>query len=271
MNPVLDQQHQLGKAVEPDHDRHQRHAFGEFGQAEGKARFAGDGLLADGAEHQPERHRQQRGGQRAAGYARHHHQAAGGERKKFRGAEQDRDIGQQRREHHDADHRQRAADERADRDDGQRGAGAALLGELIAVDRGDHGSGLAGNVEQDRGGRAAIHRAVEDAGHHDQAGGRIEREGQRQDQRHAGDRAEARQHADRGARERAGERGEQVGGRGGDGEAVEQALQGVHCLHSRHSWNADRTPRPIESGVSHVSVTTIPVVMGPCVRRDDSL
>ena len=66
MNPVLDQQHQFGKAIETDHDRDQRHAFGEFGQAEGKAGFAGDGFLADGAEHQPERHRQQRGRQRAA-------------------------------------------------------------------------------------------------------------------------------------------------------------------------------------------------------------
>ena len=200
---------------------------------ERKARLAGDGFLADGAQHQPERHRQQCRGQRAARYPRHHDQPAGGERKEFRRPEQDRDLGQQRGKHHHADDRERAADKGADRDDGQRRAGAAFLGELVAVDRGDDGSGLAGDVEQDRGGRAAIHRAVEDAGHHDQARGWIERERQRQDQRHAGDGPKARQHADRRACKRADKGREQVGGRGGDLQSVQQALEGIHSCTSK--------------------------------------
>ena len=228
MRPVLDQQHQFGKAVKPDHDGHQRDAFGEIGNSEREARLAGDRFLADGPQHQSDRHRQQRGGQRAARNPRHHDQAARGEREKFRRPEQDRDLGEQGRKHHDADHGERAADEGADGDDGQRRAGAAFLGELIAVDRGDDGGGLAGDVEQDRRGRAAIHRAVEDAGHHDQARGRVEREGQRQDQRDAGDRAEAGQHADRGPCERADEGRQQIGRRRRNAQSIQQALEGVH-------------------------------------------
>ena len=230
MRAVLDQQHQFGKAIQPDHDRYQRDAFGEIGDAKREARFAGHRFLADGAQHQADRHRQQRGRQRAARNPRHHHETAGGERKEFRRPEQDRDLGKIGGEHHNADHGEGAADERADRDDGQRRAGAALFGELVAVDRGDDGSGLAGDVEQDRGGRAAIHRAVEDAGHHDQARGRVERESQRQDQRDAGDRAEARQHADRGACECANEGRQQIRRCSGDAQSIQQALEGVHFM-----------------------------------------
>ena len=53
MRPVLDQQHQFGKAVEPDHDRHQRHAFGEIGNAKREAGLAGDRFLADGPSINP--------------------------------------------------------------------------------------------------------------------------------------------------------------------------------------------------------------------------
>jgi hypothetical protein len=80
------------------------HPFGEVRYPKGEAGLAGDGLLTDGAEHQPERHRQQRRGERAAGDPRHHHQAARGQREKFRRSEQDRDIGEQRGEQHHADH-----------------------------------------------------------------------------------------------------------------------------------------------------------------------
>ena len=61
----------------------------------------------------------------------------------------------------------RAGDERGDGGDRQRRAGAALLRHLVAVDAGDDRRGFARHVDEDRGGRAAILRAVEDAGQHD--------------------------------------------------------------------------------------------------------
>ena len=86
------------------------------------------------------------------------------------------------------------------RRDRQRRAGAALPRHLVAVDAGHDRRGLARQVDQDRGGRAAVLRAVEDAGQHDQAGHRLEMEGERQQHRDGGDRADAGQHADQACR-----------------------------------------------------------------------
>ena len=76
----------------------------------------------------------------------------------------------------------------------------------VAVDAGHHRGGFARDAQQDRGGRAAILRAVIDAGeHHDRLGG-VEPEGQRQQDGDAGERADARQHADQRADQAAEER-----------------------------------------------------------------
>ena len=77
------------------------------------------------------------------------------------------------------------------------------LRHLVAVESGDHRGGLARNVDQDRGGRAAVLRAVIDAGEHDQRADRRQAEGDRQQHRDGGDRADAGQHADQGADQRA--------------------------------------------------------------------
>ena len=74
----------------------------------------------------------------------------------------------------------------------------------------DHRGAFARRVDQDRGGRAAIHAAVVDAGEHDQRARRIELEGDRQQQRDGQRRADAGQHADRGAEQHADQRVEQV-------------------------------------------------------------
>ena len=96
--------------------------------------------------------------------------------------------------------RHAAGEERAERRDRQRRAGAALPRHLVAVDAGDDRRGLARQVDQDGGGRAAVLRAVEDAGEHDQAGRRLEMERQRQQHRDGRDRADAGQHADQACR-----------------------------------------------------------------------
>src|SRR5688572_24322138 len=70
---------------------------------------------------------------------------------------------------------------------------------LVAVDAGHHGSRFAGDVEQHRGGRAAVHRAVENRAQHHHPADRRQRERDRQEQRQRGQRPEPRQHADQGA------------------------------------------------------------------------
>ena len=60
------------------------------------------------------------------------------------------------------------------------GPARPCLRHLVAVERGHHRGRLARNVDQDRGGRAAILRAVIDAGEHDQRADRRQAEGDRQ-------------------------------------------------------------------------------------------
>src|SRR5262252_7431159 len=106
-------------------------------------------------------------------------------------AEPDRRRRDRRREEGHHHHTQGAGDERADRRDAERGAGAALSRHLVAVDAGHHRGGLAGNVQQDRRGRSAVHRAVEDRREHHHAADRRHGERHRQQQRQRGERADA--------------------------------------------------------------------------------
>ena len=113
-----------------------------------------------------------------------------------------------------------AGDERADRGGGERRAAAARAGHLVALERRDDRGALARRVEQDRGGRAAVHAAVVDAGEHDQRAGRVELVGDRQQQRDGQRRPDAGQHADGGAERDADQRVEQVDRLQRAGEAV---------------------------------------------------
>ncbi len=107
----------------------------------------------------------------------------------------------------------RAGEERADRRDGERRARPALPRHLVAVDGGHGRGGLARHVDEDRGGRAAILRAVVDAGQHDQRRHRIaELEGDRQEHGDGRRGADARQHADQRAEQHADQAEEQVRG-----------------------------------------------------------
>ena len=109
------------------------------------------------------------------------------------------------------------------------GAGAAVARHLVAVDRGDGRGGFARHVDQDGGGRAAILRAVIDAGEHDQRGDRLaDLEGDRQQHGDGRRGADARQHADQRAEQHADQAEEQVGRVGGGGEAERQIVEEFH-------------------------------------------
>ena len=145
--------------------------------------------------------------------ARQHHredQAHQHQREIFCWTEHQGEARERSAERCDDEGRHGAGEERADGSNAERHAGAALAGHLVAVERRDHGGGLAGNVDQDRRGRAAVLGAVIDAGQHDQRAGGIEPEGDRQQHGDGGDRADARQHADERADEAAQEGEAQV-------------------------------------------------------------
>ena len=109
----------------------------------------------------------------------------------------------------------------------------------VAID-----AGLAGRVEQDAGGGPAVHRAVVDAAEHDEGAGRVEAERDRQQHRDGQRRADARQHADRGAERHAGERPRQVRQRERAGEAVaERARHARQSMHPRQDRTSSQPAR----------------------------
>ena len=91
-----------------------------------------------------------------------------------------REARQRRAERGDEEGGDAAGEERAERRDAECDAGAALLGHLVAVEGGDDSRRLAGNVDQNSGRRAAVLRAVIDAGEHDERAGGVKAEGDRQ-------------------------------------------------------------------------------------------
>ena len=155
----------------------------------------------------------------------------------------------------------RAGDERADRRRRERGAGAPAPRHLVAFERGDDGGALARRVEQDRRGRAAVHGAVVDAGEQDEGGGRIDLEGDRQQQRDGQRRPEPRQHADRRADRDADQRPQQVdrrqrdrepageGGRASPSEEpLDQAAADIDAEHAGEAEIGDRANTIADDG-----------------------
>ena len=144
----------------------------------------------------------------------------------FGGAEIEGEFGQRRGEEGQADHGNRAGDERSDGGDAQGRARAPFLGHLVAVDAGDDGGRLAGEVQQNGGGRAPVHGAVENPRHHDDRRHRgADDVGDREEKGNGGRRTQTREDADGRADEGSEEGKQQVGSREGDGEALQQSVK----------------------------------------------
>jgi hypothetical protein len=161
-----------------------------------------------------------------------HHQ-----RKIFGRAEGQADLRQRRGEQGDDGSGDCAGEQGRQGGRGQRRTGAALAGHLVAVDAGDHRRGFARHVDEDRRGRAAVLRPVEDAGQHDEARDRLQVEGEGKKDRHRRYRADAGQDPDEGANEAADEGEAQVGRGQGDGEAGGKLREKLHLTTpARHGW-----------------------------------
>ena len=209
---VLEVADDLAQSEHAHAQRHEVEPVGDLRQVEGEARRAGLDVGADQAQQQAQHDHGERLEQRARGQRHRGHQAQHHQREILGRAELERHVGKRRREQRQDHGRHRAGEERAQGGGRQGLAGPALLGHLIAVDRGHHRGAFARQVDQDRGGRAAVLGAVIDAREHDQGRDRRQREGQRQEHGDGGQRPQAGQHADRGAEQAADEGVEQVPG-----------------------------------------------------------
>jgi hypothetical protein len=217
--------------------RHPEHAHGKRGEADalgerGKPeREAYDSRIHVGADDAQQQAEHDHGDRLADRSARQHHRADEAEhhqREVVGGLEFESDFRQWRREQGNYERCDAAGDEGCDRRHPERRSGAALLGHRMAVDGRHHRGGLTRDVDEDRGGRAAILRAVIDAGQHDQRGCRTEAECQWQQHRDRRDRADAGQHADQGAEKHPDETVGQVVRRDGDAEPEGEIGEDVH-------------------------------------------
>ena len=179
-------------------------------------------------ERQPDEQAGQSADRRISEGCRHRDEGHAHQREIIFRPEAHREIDQPRRQKSQTDGGDGARDERADRRGRKRRTAAAGLGHLVALERSRHRCALAGRVDQDGGGRSAIHAAVIDSGEHDQRAAGIELVGHRQQQRDRERGTDAGQHADRGAEEHADQRIEQVHGLDGDGHAMRERGEGVH-------------------------------------------
>src|SRR5690606_24730084 len=160
----------------------------------------------------------------------------------FRPPEAERRIGQGRRQEHQPYQRDQPGDEGTDRRDGQSGTRLSLPGHLVTVQGGDHGGGFAGGVQENGGGRPAVHRSVVNPGQQDDgAGGRVFRRhsaGHRRrdgnQEGHSAHGADPRQHADGRADQHPDKSEQQIVPLKGDEKPLHQILQRLHPSASLH-------------------------------------
>ena len=157
----------FAEAEQADRDRHDADAVAELGEVEAVAEVPGHVVDADHAEQQPEAGHQQRAHQRRRRHVGEEDQAEHEQRGVFRRAEAQRER-RQRRRHQVSTMTPKVPAIQEPTAAMQSAAPARpFLRHRVAVDAGHHRGRFARNAHQDRGGRAAILRAVIDAGEHD--------------------------------------------------------------------------------------------------------
>ena len=207
---------------------------------------AGVDVGADQAEQQAEEHHGDRLDDRAARQHDGGHQAERHQRAIVGGSEFLRHARQRLGEDHDDDGADGAGEERTDGRDRQCGTSASVARHLVAVETGHDRGGFTRQVDQDRGRRAAVLRAVVDAREHDQRGGRRQMEGDRQqhgDGRHG---ADAGQDPDQGSDHTTEQGIEEILEGDGNAQPERQIVQQVHmsppCPTARFLTPSEATP-----------------------------
>ncbi|MNK30751.1 hypothetical protein D3C87_491710 [compost metagenome] len=171
---LRDNEQRFADGEHGDRKRRHFHTVEQVGNAEAHARLAGQLVDADDGERKADEQRGEAAQRRIPegggnGDEGEHHQ-----REIFTRAEDQRQLDDVWRDKRERDGGDEAGDEGADGGGGQGRAASALAGHLVAFERGDDRGAFARRVEQDRGGRSAIHAAIIDAGEHDERTSGIE-------------------------------------------------------------------------------------------------
>ena len=153
------------------------------------------GVDADGAEQQADGRHQERARQRCRREVGEQHKAENEQGGIFWRAEPQGKCSKRRSDQGQHQDAEGARDPRADGGDAQRRASPAALRHCVTVDAGHDRGRFAWNAHQDRGGRAAVLRAVVDAGQHNDGSRGVEAVGDGQQDADAGQRSDAGQHA----------------------------------------------------------------------------
>jgi hypothetical protein len=255
---VLFQQHQDFRDREKADKRHDRFdPVIEVETVEGVARNARDRVEAHGGQHQADQRRKERLARVDARDAADRGEGKDVEREVIRRAEMDRRARQDRREERQADHRDGGAHEGGDAGDGQRVRGLPLHRHRVAVERGHDRRLVAGDVQQDRADPPAIHAAEIDRAKQDHRRGRIEAEGegQRDQDRHAVDRPEPGQRAQKRADEAAHQQKADIERRQPRRRSLGRGATGFPCCHPslpQRSVGGEQLSQKIERQTQHL-------------------
>ena len=212
----------LADREQPDRERRHLDAVEKLRHPEGEARLSGQDVDADEAEDESEEQAGQAPERRVAEGRRDGHEGDAHQGEIILRPEADGDVDEPGGQEGDAERGDDAGHEGADGGGREGRPAAAGLGHAVALERRDHRRALARRVDEDGGGRAAIHAAVIDAGEHDERPARIHLEGDRQEQGDRERRADAGQDPDGGAEEDADQREQQLRGFQGDEKALAQ-------------------------------------------------
>jgi hypothetical protein len=218
----------LAIAEHAHRDRDEADAVGELGDVEAVARHARVHVGADQAQQQAEDDHADGLEQRARGQHHRADQAQHHQREVLGRAELEGQLGQGRREGGQHQRGHAAGEEGAQPGGRERRPGPATLGHLVPVDHRHDRGRFAREVDQDRGGGAAVLRAVVDARQHDQRGHRRQRVGHGQQHRDGGHGPDAGQHPDQRAQQAADEGIGEVLQREGGSEAEGQIVEKFH-------------------------------------------
>src|SRR5712671_4102911 len=189
-------QQDFADAEETDDRDEKVDAAEQLAPAEGHSQLGGNRVHADACEQQAERHRDDRLVLFLPSQPHERAERQQIDREEFRRPELQRKRRDAGRKERDQQHRYQRADEGGRKGRGKRLGSFALLRHRIAVEGRRHRPGLAGDVEKDRGDRAAEQRSPVDARQHHDGRGRVHREGEGQQDRDSVRAAQTRQYAD---------------------------------------------------------------------------
>ncbi|MNL02153.1 hypothetical protein D3C87_1226520 [compost metagenome] len=242
----LQQQQNLTDREQTEHQHNELNAVSQVDVVTGEAVNAAVGVDADARQEQADQRRDEGLQRSITGHTaetdnRKHHQ-----HEVFRRAEGYRPFRQQRRKQHHAAGGDKRADKRTPRRQRQRDTSEAFAGHRVAVEGGHHGRCFARNVQQDRADPSAVFTAQVHRCQQNQRRLRRQAESKsnRNQQGHAIDRAKARQQADDGADQRAGQGRDQVVRAQRNAEALTQITEGIHISSPARRAGQGAAERP---------------------------